>query len=178
MFVFIPKKYVIDLLKETDKLDAKPASTPMKSNNKLYFEDGEPLKDVCQYQRLIGKLIYLTVTRRDIAFVVSLVSEFMHAPKTTHLETVDRILKYLKGSLGQVIWMRKNETNSIIGYSYADWAGSYDRKSTTGYCTFVGGNLMTWKIKKQNVVARSSVEAKYRVMASTANELIWIKQIL
>jgi hypothetical protein len=67
----------------------------------------------------------------------------MHAPKTTHLEAVDMILSYLKGSPGQGIWMRKNDTNNIVGYSYADWVGSYDRKSTTGYCTFVGGNLVT-----------------------------------
>jgi hypothetical protein len=66
----------------------------------------------------------------------------------------------------------------IVGYSDVDWAGSYDRKSTTGYCTFVGGNLVTWKSKKQNVIARSSAEAEYRAMASTASELIWIKQLL
>jgi hypothetical protein len=72
----------------------------------------------------------------------------------------------------------KNNNNMIVGYSDADWAGSYDRKSTTGYCTFVGGNLVTWKSKKQNVVARSSAEAEYRAMTSTASELIWIKQLL
>jgi hypothetical protein len=149
----------------------------MEPNEKLYLEDGEPLKDVGQYQRLVDKLIYLTVTRPDIAFAVSLVSQFMHAPKTIHLEAVDRTLRYLKGS--QVRHMdEKNETNSIVGYSYADWAGSYDRKSTTRYCTFIGGDLMSWKNKKQNMVARSSAEAKYRAMASTVSKLIWIKQSL
>jgi hypothetical protein len=67
--------------------------------------------------------------------------------------------------------MKKNVTNNVVGYSDADWAGSCDRKSTTGFCTFVGGNLVTWKSKKQNVVARSSAEAEYRAMASTASEL-------
>jgi hypothetical protein len=102
----------------------------------------------------------------------------MHAPRTTHLEAVNRILRYLKKSPSQGISMRKNITNIIVGYSDADWAGSYDRKSTTGYCTFVGGNLVTWKSKKQNVVARSSAEAEYQAMASTTSELIWIKQLL
>ncbi|KAJ4750231.1 Copia protein [Rhynchospora pubera] len=74
--------------------------------------------------------------------------------------------------------MKKNNTNEIVGYSDADWAGSFDRKSTTGYCTFVGGNLVTWKSKKQNVVARSSAEAEYRAMASTASEMIWIKHLI
>jgi hypothetical protein len=73
---------------------------------------------------------------------------------------------------------KKNGTNDVVGFSDADWAGSCDRKSTTGFCTFVGGNLVTWKSKKQNVVARSSVEAEYRVMTSTASELVWIKHLL
>jgi hypothetical protein len=71
--------------------------------------------------------------------------------------------------------MKPNNSNNIVGYSDADCVGSCDRKSTIGYCTFIGGNLVTWKSKKQNVVARSSTEAEYRAMASTASELIWIK---
>ena len=81
---------------------------------------------------------------------------------------VERILKYLKGSPGSGIWMKKNETSDIVGYCDTDWAGGIeDRKSTTGYCTSVGGNLVTWKSKKQSVVARSSAEAEYRAMASS-----------
>jgi hypothetical protein len=121
------KKYISDMLNETNKLDVKS----MKSNKKLYIEEGEPLKDINQYQRLVDKLIYLIVTRPNITFVVSLVSQFMHASMTTHLEAVDRILRYLKKSPYQGIWMKKNNTNTIISYSDADWIGSYGRKSTT-----------------------------------------------
>ena len=74
--------------------------------------------------------------------------------------------------------MKNNNSNEICDYSNVDWAESFDRRSTTGFCTFVGGNLVTWKSKKQNVVARSSAEAEYRAMASTASELTWIKQLL
>ena len=102
----------------------------------------------------------------------------MHSPRTPHLEAINKILRYLKGNPGMGIWMKNNNSNTICGYSDADWAGSFDRKSTTGFCTFVGGNLVTWKSKKQNVVARSSAEAEYRAIASTASELIWIKQLL
>ncbi|XP_078160139.1 uncharacterized protein LOC144555617 [Carex rostrata] len=172
------RKYILDLLKETGKLGAKPVGTPMETNVKLGTESGELLLDIGQYQRLVGKLIYLTVTRPDITFAVSVISQFMHAPRTSHLSAIERILRYLKGTPGQGIWMRKNNTNDVVGFSDADWAGSCDRKSTTGFCTFVGGNLVTWKSKKQNVVARSSAEAEYRAMASTASELIWIKQLL
>ena len=172
------RKYTLDLLKETGKLGCKPASTPIDNKSKLNSEDGEPIKDMNQFQRLVGKLIYLTVTRPDISFSVSQISKFMHSPRTPHLEAINRILRYLKGNPGKGILMKNNNSNNICGYSDADWAGSFDRKSTTGFCTFVGGNLVTWKSKKQNVVARSSAEAEYRAMASTASELIWIKQLL
>jgi muramoyltetrapeptide carboxypeptidase LdcA involved in peptidoglycan recycling len=99
----------------------------------------------------------------------------MHTPRTSHLDAVNRILRYLKRTPGKGILMKNNNSNTLCGYSDADWVGSFDRKSTTGFCTFVGGNLVTWKSKKQNVVAHSSAEAEYRAMASTASELIWIK---
>jgi hypothetical protein len=75
--------------------------------------------------------------------------------------------------------MKNNDHFKLEGYTDSDWAGnSLDRKSTTGFCTFIGGNLVTWKSKKQTVVARSSAEAEYRAMASTACELIWLKLLL
>jgi hypothetical protein len=74
--------------------------------------------------------------------------------------------------------MKRNNTNTICGYFNADWVGSFERKSTTDFCTFVGKNLVRWKIKKQNILARSSVLAEYRVMTFTASELMWIKQVL
>ena len=85
----------------------------------------------------------------------------MHTPRTPHLEVINRILKYLKGTPGKEILMKNNNFNTLCDYFNADWADSFDRKSTTGFCTFVDENLVTWKIKKQNVVARSSAEAEY-----------------
>ncbi|BBG96553.1 Seven transmembrane MLO family protein [Prunus dulcis] len=159
-------------------METKPIANPIDVKKKLGL-DGELLLDVGCYQRLVGKLIYLTITRPDIAHVVSLVNQHMHAPRTTHLQAIKRILRYLKGSLGRGILMKKNGNTNIIGYSDADWAGcTVDRKSTTGYCTFVGGNLVTWKSKKQNVIARSSAEAEYRAMASLTCELIWLRSLL
>jgi hypothetical protein len=101
------------LLKETDKLGCKPAKTPMKTNVRLDTEKGEPLKDINHFQRLVGKLIYLTITGLDLAFIIS---QFMHAPRTPHLEAINRILRYLKGSLGKGILMKRNKTNDICGY--------------------------------------------------------------
>jgi Reverse transcriptase (RNA-dependent DNA polymerase) len=78
------RKYTLDLLKEIEKLGCKPASTPVDSKYKLNTEEGEPLEDINHFQRLIGRLIYLTVTRPYISFSVSQISKFMHAPRTTH----------------------------------------------------------------------------------------------
>jgi Reverse transcriptase (RNA-dependent DNA polymerase) len=83
------KKYMLDLLKETGKLGCKPISTPIDPNIKLNTEDGEPLKDIHLFQRLIGKLIYLTVTRPNMSFVVSQISKFMHSPRSPHLDAVN-----------------------------------------------------------------------------------------
>ena len=67
----------------------------------------------------------------------------------------------------------------IFGYSDSGYAGDRgDRKSTAGYCTFVGGNFVTWRSKKQDIVSRSSAEAEYRVMAHTACEMMWLKKNL
>jgi hypothetical protein len=163
------------LLKEIDKLRCKPAKTPIETNIKLNTKNNEPLKDINHFQRLVGKLIYLTATRLDLLLVVSQISQFMHAPRTPHLDAINRILRYLEGSPENGIWMKRNNTNAICGYFDADWVGIFDRKLTTDLCTFVDGNLVTWKSKKQNAIARSNAEAKYRAMTSTASELSWIK---
>jgi hypothetical protein len=123
-------------------------STPMEGRYKLNIKDDELLEDINHFQRLVGKLIYLTVTRPDISFSISQISKFMHASRTTHLNAMDRILRYLKGTPINGIWMKNNNYNEICGYSDADWVESFDRKLTTGFCTFVGGNLATWKNKK------------------------------
>ncbi|KAI3463728.1 hypothetical protein Pfo_020391, partial [Paulownia fortunei] len=103
----------------------------------------------------------------------------MHNPKQTHLKAVHRILQYLKGSIGKGILFRKGESMTLEAYTDADYAGSLvDRRSTSGYCTLLGGNLVTWRSKKQNVVARSSAESEFRSMAMGICELLWLKIIL
>ncbi|KAM2116753.1 hypothetical protein ACFXTH_009123 [Malus domestica] len=172
------RKYVMDLLEEAKFTDCKPVVTPIESKLKLTIH-GEALKNVTYYQRLVSKLIYPTITRPDITFAVSLVSQFMHAPTLEHLNIFKWILRYLKGSIDRGILMRNNHSTKIHAYTDVDWAGSaIGRKSTTGYCTFVGGNIVTWKSKKQQVIARSSDEAEYQAMVATACELIWLKSLL
>ncbi|RDY14081.1 putative mitochondrial protein, partial [Mucuna pruriens] len=126
------------------------ADTPIDLNQKLCDEKEDNTVNRTQYQRMVGKLIYLSHTRLDIVLF-----QFMHSPSKRHLEAVYQILRYLKSTLDKE------------AYTDADWAGSItDRRSTSGYCTYVWGNLVTWRNKKQNVVARSSAKAEYRVMAN------------
>lgn len=91
------QKYILDLLKETGMSGCRPADTPMDPNVKLWGEGSVPVDT----GRLVGKLIYLSHTRPDIAFSVSVVSQFMHSPFEEHLEAVYRILRYLKGNPGK-----------------------------------------------------------------------------
>jgi len=106
-------------------------------------------------------------------------SQFFNSPCVDHWNAVICILKYIKGSLGKILLYGHNNHTRVICYSDADWAGSpSDRRSTSRYCVSIGNNLISWKSKKQSVVARSNAEAEYIAMASATCELIRLKQIL
>jgi len=92
------RKYVLDLLKETGKLGCKPTGVPIEQNHRIVNDEENPKVEKTQYQRLVGKLIYLSHIRPDIAYAVSVVSQFMHDPRERHSQAVDRILQYLKAS--------------------------------------------------------------------------------
>ncbi|KAJ0455580.1 putative RNA-directed DNA polymerase [Helianthus annuus] len=173
------KKYILDLLAETGMIDCKPASTPMIANQKLFMEKDGKLTDKERYQRIVGKLIYLSHTRPDIAYAVGVVSQFMHQPQVAHMEAIWRIIRYLKGTPGHGVLFQPNEYLKIQAYTDADWAGDKgDRRSTSGYFTLVGGNLVTWRSKKQKVVALSSAEAEFRGIARGLAEVLWIRKLL
>ncbi|CAL8088305.1 unnamed protein product [Prunus armeniaca] len=145
-------KYVMDLLADTGMLDCKPVDTPIVENHKLgVYVDQVPTNRE-RYQRLVGRLIYLSLTRPDIAYAISDASQFMHSPSEDHMADVMRNLSYLKSAPGR------------------DYAGNItDRRSTSGYFTFVGGNLVTWRSQKQNIVSRSSAESEFRGIAQGPN---------
>jgi hypothetical protein len=95
------------------------------------------------------------------------------------MEAVYRILCYLKSSQGKGLLFSQHDHLKIEAYTDADWAGSImDQRSKLGYCTFVGGNLVTWQSKKQSMVARFSAEAEFRAMAHGVCEILWLKILL
>lgn len=173
------RQYVIDLLNDTGLMACRPADTPMDPNIKLEAKPDDTPVDRGRFQRLVGRLIYLSHTRPDISFAVSCISQFMHSPYQCHLDAATRILRYLKGTPGRGLMFRKQEKRCIEVFVDADWAGCpNDQRSTSGYCSFVFGNLVTWRSKKQSVVARSSAEAELRSAALGICEALWIKLLL
>lgn len=103
----------------------------------------------------------------------------MHALTTVHLQAVKRILRYLKGSLGLGLTITPGPLTTFFAFSDADWAGCPDsRRSTIGFCVFLGKNLLTWVSKKQPTLSRSSAEAEYKTLALTTSELLWLSYLL
>ncbi|KAM1912364.1 hypothetical protein ACFX14_000440 [Malus domestica] len=172
-------KYVLVLLAETGMLDCKPVDTPIEQNHCLGLFPNQVPTHKEQYQRLVERLIYLSHTRPDIAYAVSVVSQFMHSPSEAHMDAVTRILRYLKMAPSRSMFFSKNGHLNVEGYTDANWVGSItDWRSISGYFTFVGGNLVTWRSKKQKVVVRSSAEAEFRGMSHVVCELLWLTKML
>ena len=125
------------------------------------------------YRRLIGSLVYLTVTCLDISYVVHQVSQYLSTPRSTHYAVILCILRYLKGTLFHGLFYSAQSPLVLYAFFDTDWAGDpTDCRSTTGYCFLLGYSLISWQSKKQTHMARSSTEAEYRALADTTSELI------
>ncbi|XP_022041096.1 uncharacterized mitochondrial protein AtMg00810-like [Helianthus annuus] len=155
-------KYISDLFQRARLTDNKTVDTPLETNARYSPTDGVPLSDSSLYRTIVGSLVYLTVTRPDIAHGVVL-----------------RILRYLRGTQFQSLLFPSTSSLELRAYSDADWdSDPNDRKSTTGFCVFLGDWLISWKSKKQDVVSRSSTEAEYRAMAVTTCEIVGLRWLL
>lgn len=172
-------KFTQDLLEETGFLDTKPTITPLPLNMKLLDFASPFLDNPSKYRCLIGKLNFLTHTRPDLSFVVQTLSQYMQKPQQIHLEGLHHLLKYLKGISGQGILLKGSSSINLHAYSDSDWTSCpISRRSVTGYMVLFGGSPISWKSKKQSTIARSSSEAKYRVMAHAAAEVAWLVRLL
>lgn len=133
------KKYTNDIIAEFGMTGKKPLQLPMDINMKLTPAKGDMLTDPTVYQRLLGKLLYLTITRPDITFSVQLLSQYMHQPTTTHLQAAKRLLRYLIGTPSQGILLASSSSAQLTAYCDSDWASCpVTRRSTSGYCIFLG----------------------------------------
>ncbi|XP_028119278.1 uncharacterized protein LOC114316794 [Camellia sinensis] len=175
------QKYASDSLAKAGMSDCKSYSSSMATkfiSSSFTTADDCPFSQPALYRSLVGALQYLTLTRPDLAFVVNHLCQFMHSPLTSHLTSVKRLLRYLKGTLSYGLHFSPGPL-LLNAYSDSDWAGNVlDRRSTTGYCVYLGPNLISWSAKKQPNVSRSSSEAEYRALAQTLAELSWIGMLL
>lgn len=172
-------KYIMDLVQLGGLTNTNSVDTPMEINVKYRRDEGELLEDPTLYRKLVGSLIYLTITRPDISYAVHIVSKFMQAPRHLHLSAVRRIIRYILGTPSRGLFFPTGSSLKLQAYSDADWAGCPDtRKSTTGWCMFLGDALISWKCKKQDSVSKSSTEAEYRAMSTACSEIIWLRGLL
>ncbi|GKB61474.1 ribonuclease H-like domain-containing protein [Tanacetum coccineum] len=172
------QKYATEVLDRAGMLNCKPCRTPVDTDSKL-SADGAPISDSTLYRSLAGALQYLTFTRPDISYAVQQVCLFMHDPREPHLSALKRILRYVRGTLSYGLQLYSSTTSSLVAYSDADWAGCpTTRRSTSGYCVFLGNNLLSWSSKRQFTLSRSSAEAEYRGVANAVAETCWLRNLL
>ena len=172
-------KYIQDLITLAGLEDTSSVDTPMEVNVKYRKDEGDLLEESTLYRRLVGSLIYLTTTRPDISYAVHQVNQFMSSPRHLHLAAVCCIIRYLRGSPSRGLFFPTDTSLQLLAYSDADWAGCPDtRRSTTGWCMFLGDALISWRCKKQDRVSKSSIEAEYRAMSTACSEIVWLRGLL
>ncbi|GJV75266.1 ribonuclease H-like domain-containing protein [Tanacetum coccineum] len=172
------QKYATEVLERAGMLTCNPCRTPVDTDSKLAAA-GDPVSDPTLYRRLAGALQYLTFTRPDISYAVQQVCLFMHDPREPHFSALKRILRYVRGTLTSGLQLYSSTTSSLVAYSDADWAGCpTTRRSTSGYCVFLGNNLLSWSSKRQFTLSRSSAEAEYRGVANAVAETCWLRNLL
>ncbi|GKD29678.1 ribonuclease H-like domain-containing protein [Tanacetum coccineum] len=142
------KKYVIELLERVHMDNCNPSRTPIDTESKL----GSNVQQVCLY---------------------------MHDPREPHFLALKRILRYVRGTLDFGLQLFSSSTTDLVAYSDADWAGCpTTRRLTSGYCVFLGNNLLSWSSKRQPTLSRSSVEAEYRGVTNAVAETCWLRNLL
>ncbi|XP_039158741.1 uncharacterized protein LOC120288703 [Eucalyptus grandis] len=171
------RKFVMEIVSESGLSGCKPSVIPIEQNTKLTSVDYDAgmsssddllLKDPISYQRLVGKLIYLTMTRPDIRLCRETLSRFMHSPKQSHMNAALKVVKYLKKCRGLGILLSQKCNMEMMAFCDSDYATCpMSRRSITGFCIKLGESLLSWKTKKQSTVSLSSAESEYRSMAKT-----------
>ncbi|XP_021838405.2 uncharacterized mitochondrial protein AtMg00810-like [Spinacia oleracea] len=173
------RKYIKDILVDAGMEECDPVLTPLSRGLKISTDVGDLIDEPEVYRRLVGRLLYLSITRPDLSYCVQHLSQFVHSPRTPHLRTALHVLKYLKGTLDDGIWYSSSSDMQLSAYSDADWSScQFSSRSLSAYAVFLGPNLISWKTKKQRTVSKSSTEAEYRSMSATASELVWIQGLL
>jgi len=175
----LQRQYALNKLSEYGMMGCKPISNPLEKNVKLSANEGNLVDDTTMYRRIVGSLIYMTITRPNLNYVVGMVNQFMQTPQKSHLDAVRRILKYIKHILQCGIFYEAKNQLQIHGYTYVDQVGNVsNRRSIGGFMFSFGSGAISWNSKKQPIVTLSSMEAKYRSVVITTCEVVWLQNLL
>lgn len=167
------------MIQEAGLTGCKPSIIPINPKYKLALSTTPILTDPTPYRRLIGKLIYLTVTRPKISYAVHVRSQFMNTPTEEHLQAGHKILRYLKNAPAQGLYYPASQTLTLTAYCDADWGSCpITRRVCNCYAILLGKSLVSWKTKKQTVVSCSSAKAEYCAMTQTCKEITWLNRLL
>ncbi|KAL5724118.1 hypothetical protein ACHQM5_007419 [Ranunculus cassubicifolius] len=173
------RKYVGEILKRFRMENCNAVGTPAEVGVKLMKTSGGQLVDSTLYKQIVGSLMYLTTTRPDIMYAVSLISRYMDCPTAMHLHAAKRILRYLQGTKHFGILYQRGTKAELVGYTDSDYAGDPDdRKRTSGYVFMLGEAVVSWSSKKQPLVTLSTTEAEFVAAASCACQAIWLRRVL
>ena len=172
-------QYALSILHQFQMEQCAPCHTPLPEGMVLSKYTSMPLVDATLYRMLVGKLLFLTKTRPDLAYVVSVVSRFMQNPQETHLQAAKHILRYLRRYRYLALFFEHGEENHLQGYTDADYSQDTDDRISVGaYIYFFGNSPISWNSKKQSSTSRSSCESEYRALAQCSCEAIWIRRLL
>lgn len=155
-------------------LGCKPISTPLVPNLHLSIDEGAPVANPEMYRSIVGRLMYLTITRPDITYAVNNLCQYSWAPKVPHLQPVYRVLQYVKGTVGQGLFYSATVDLTLKGFADADWSTCCDsQRSTTGLSMCLVDSLISLRSKKQDTVSCSYAEAEYRAL-----EMVWLIKLI
>jgi len=173
--------YANKILERFSMSNCKPTTTPMVTDaSKILDSVSNPLPASTPYRSAIGSLMYLMIcTRPDIAYAVGKLSRYCENPTQAHWSAVKRIFRYIKGTQNSGLTLRLSGMFDLVGYCDADWGGCLrTRKSTDGVLFVLAGTAISWKSKRQSIVALSTCEAEYIVTCSGAKEASYLARLL
>ncbi|KAI3501210.1 hypothetical protein L1887_29073 [Cichorium endivia] len=169
-------QYAKEVLKRFKMSEANGVKNPIvPGTNLMKLVAGKDV-DSTLYMSLIGSLMYLTVTRPNLMYVVSLLARFMAKPKEEHMAIAKRVLRYVKGTMNYGLHYGKDREQKLRVYTDSNYARDLeDRKSTSGYVCLFNGAAICWSSRKQEVVTLSSTEAEYVAATTCACHCVWLK---
>jgi hypothetical protein len=177
-------QYIERKLVQFELQNSHPASCPLDPRiqfKKATKEDQEALKRLGHnYRSIVGSLNYLSIlTRPDISYAVSALSQFLESPGLTHYNAAEQVFRYISGTREVGLTFEKQVSKGLKAYVDADWGNCLlTRRSVTGYVAMMGDHLLSWKSNKQSTVSLSSAEAEYKALSDLSREMVWITSLI